>query len=444
MRGFLIAAPQSGSGKTAFTQALLALLHQERYDLIAAKVGPDYIDPQFLSLAAQKPCLQLDGWAMRASSRAGLIAQAEVDYPHAVCIVEGVMGLFDGAANGQGSSADLAAEYRWPVVMVINTARQSFSVAALVQGFTRFRADVTIAAVVLNQVGSDRHARMLLQALQQHCPDIPVLATVPRHDDWIIPQRHLGLVKPDDITQHQQRQSAMAQHLRAVIDWNVLEGLMSSTSTPPALSSAMPQQDIILLPPPAQRIAVAYDAAFDFVYAVQLEQWRKAGAEVQLFSPLADEAPNTNTEFVLLPGGYPELYASTLAQAVQFTTGLRALAAAGVAIYGECGGYMVMGQSLETPSAAQVPMLGLLPLHFRFHHRRRALGYRQLELCGDHALGQHGQRFRAHEFHYADSIAPQPMAPLFSSRDALGEITGDCGVVHDNLSGSFQHVIDRA
>ena len=451
MRGMIIAAAQSGSGKTAFTQALVRLFHSREHNVVPAKVGPDYIDPQFLSLAAQgRPCINLDPWAMRAKSRHAIVAEIDHQFHQPLWIVEGVMGLFDVAANsngsaGGGSSADLAAEFNLPVVLVIDAKRQATSVAALVQGFCRFRDDVTVAAVVLNRVDSARHEQMLRAALATHCPQCPILAVVPQHDSWHTPSRHLGLSLPDGVQTCQQRQQRMAEHLARCLDNKVLAGLLEKLSSPVPSPAPLADHDTAnaLLSTPAQHIAMAQDAAFCFFYSAQALLWRKAGVKISTFSPLADETPDPQAKCILLPGGYPELHAETLARAEQFRLGMHRAAEQGVAIYGECGGYMTLGESL-TVSGQSWPMLSLLPARFHFSdQRRRALGYRRLRCVTNTPWGRSGQYWRGHEFHYAHVEPSDSVQPLFHVEDANGVTGGDTGMVCGRISGSFQHLIDR-
>lgn len=425
-KGLLIAAPQSGAGKTTVTLALLRALKNAGRKVVSAKSGPDYIDPKFHEAASGRTCINLDAWAMTPETvRALGTAQAEAaDF----LIVEGAMGLFDGAANGKGSAADLAACLGVPVILVVDCGKQAQSVAALVNGFRTFREDVKVAGVILNKVGSPRHEKMLRDALAPL--PVVVLGALPRMDDLGLPERHLGLVQAEehgDLETFLEQAAALSAQR---IDLDALSGL--------ATPLAPPHEAAATLPPPGQRIAVARDVAFAFSYPHVLDGWRRAGANLSFFSPLADEQPDAAADAVFLPGGYPELHAGTLAAAGRFRKTMRDAAARGTLIYGECGGYMALGEGLVDAQGARHEMLGLLPLETSFAERKRHLGYRVLSplsalpwSCG----------LAAHEFHYATTLREGTAERLFAAADAEGTAVADMGLRAGSVMGSFAHVI---
>lgn len=428
--GLVIAAPQSGSGKTVVTLGLLRALRRAGVDAASCKVGPDYIDPRFHAAASGRPCRNLDPWAMRPATLARL---AEQDV--ALLVVEGVMGLFDGAADGSGSTADLAALAGWPVVLVLDVARQGPSAAAVLHGFRSFRDDVAVAGVILNRVGSDSHKAIVRAALAPS--GVPVLGAVRRDAALDLPSRHLGLVQAEEHADLDAFLDRAAERLAAAVDLEALRALAR-----PACFAASGTG--FTLPPPGQRIAVAADAAFAFAYPHLLEDWRAQGAELQPFSPLADEAPAADADAVYLPGGYPELHAGRLAGNRRFLDGLRAAAARGAAVYGECGGYMVLGETLEDADGVTHAMAGLLPVATSFARRRLHLGYRRLATLADSPLGPAGTRLRGHEFHYASVTSPGTGDPLFRVSDAPGIDLGTMGSRRGSVCGSFLHMVDRA
>ena len=433
MRGLVLAAPQSGSGKTVLSQALIRLLVQQGFDVLPAKVGPDYIDPQFLSLAAKQPCINLDPWAMRQQSREMLLELTRKS--HSLLIIEGVMGLFDGAADGTGSTADLARELELPVILVVNAAKQSFSLAALVQGFCRFRPEITIAGVILNNVGSARHETMLRAALAQHCPEVIIFGAIPRHEVFILPERHLGLVQAAELHDHEGKQNIMAEKLSEYLDIQALIAASRPVAEHPTHNG--------LLPLAVQRLAVAKDHAFSFLYSGQIQAWRQQGHEISLFSPLNDEAPDPSAEAIFLCGGYPELCAKQISCAENFRAALHKAAQSNIPIHGECGGYMVLGQYLIDQGGTRHEMLGLLPVGFRLLHQKRALGYRQATLMDDHLFGVKGTRYKGHEFHYGTPEAcAENTQPLFNTFDACGNSCAETGMRRRSVSGSFVHIID--
>ncbi len=435
MTGLIIAAPQSGSGKTVVTLGLLRVLRKRGLRVAAAKVGPDYIDPGYLGAACGVPCRNLDPWAMRRETVAAEIRALRSEAELVLC--EGVMGLFDGAGKaGLGSTAELAALTGWPVVLVVNLEGQAHSVAALVEGFARHRRGVAVTGVIFNRVGGARHAAMAESALRRAMPEMTLLGAVPRSADLDLPSRHLGLVPAGEHSALEAFLDRAAARVGAAIDLDALLRLARPSSL--ADGAATPA-----LPPSGARVAVARDQAFAFAYETLLEGWREAGAALTFFSPLADEAPAGDCDAVYLPGGYPELFAGRIAGSRIFMDGLRGAARRGAAIYGECGGYMVLGQSLVDAEGALHRMAGLLPLQTSFAARKLHLGYRTASLVAKAPLGAAGESFRGHEFHYASIVAEGDGAPLFRIADADGTLLGLVGRIAGNVMGSFVHLIDR-
>ncbi|MBO0905072.1 cobyrinate a,c-diamide synthase [Jiella sonneratiae] len=444
MAGLMIAAPASGAGKTTVTLALIAALRAAGHRVASAKAGPDYIDPAFHAAASGRECLNLDPFAMRPALLRHLAAEQRRGAERFV--VEAMMGLFDGAADGSGSPADLAALLGTRIVLVVDCARQSHSVAALVSGFHRFRGDTRLSGLVLNRVGSPRHLKMLEEALRPL--GLPVLAALPRRDDLVLPERHLGLVQASEHADLAGFLARAGEWLSENADLDALAELAGSGDLFPDDDPPPPRPP--LLPPPGQRVAVARDAAFAFLYPHLLGGWRAAGAELSFFSPLLGEAPPEGCDAVFLPGGYPELHAGRLAGAESFRKGMHAAAAGGALIYGECGGYMTLGEGLVDAEGTRHEMLGLLPLETSFAERRRHLGYRRLRPAeaGASPFGGVGAGgvLTGHEFHYATVVAErrERAAPLFHARDARGAELGPTGLRRGRVMGSFCHVIDRA
>jgi cobyrinic acid a,c-diamide synthase len=426
MKAFMIAAPHSGSGKTVITLGLLRALRNTGVKVASAKAGPDYIDPAFHAAASGVECVNLDPWAMRPALVRVLswrwLAGADA------AVVESMMGLYDGAADGTGSAADLAAHLRLPVVLVIDASRMAQSVAALVGGYRNHRPDLPFAGVILNRVGSERHEAMLRQALAPL--GVRVFGVVPSSPALDLPSRHLGLVQAGEHASLEAFIEGAAAHVGAHCD---LEGLLELSN------SAKKPRDADFLRAPGKRVAVARDEAFAFAYPHLLTGWRLSGAqEIAFFSPLADEAPPADCDAVYLPGGYPELHAARLAAAGNFLGGLRAAAARGAFVYGECGGYMVLGDGLVDADGARHPMAGLLRLETSFAQRKRHLGYRRIEGGAGLLVG----RFRAHEFHYSTALR-EDGEPLFANvSDATGARLPPQGLRAGNVCGSYMHLID--
>lgn len=430
--GVLIAAPASGSGKTTVTLALIRLLTREGHAVATFKSGPDYIDGAFHRAAsAGRDCCNLDAFAMRRETISGILSANATAAE--LAIVEGAMGLFDGATNHQGSSADLAALLDLPVLLVIDAARQGQSAAALAHGFRSFRGDVRIAGVILNRVASDRHERLLREAFAPL--GLPVLACLPPQEDLALPARHLGLVQAREHNGLDLFLDRAADWLHRRLDRAALDGLLQPLS--------LPKAPLHPLPPLGQKIAVAQDEAFAFAYPHLLQGWRAQGAELAVFSPLDDEAPASDCDAVFLPGGYPELHAASLAGNARMLQGLRDAAARNAAIYGECGGYMLLGEALVDAAGGSHAMAGLLPVVTSFAERKRQLGYRRITLLADTPLGPKGSRFRGHEFHYSVQVKDDGAVPLFAAEDAAGTDLGTAGAQAGRVFGSYLHLIDR-
>ena len=429
--GIILAAPASGSGKTVLCAGLLAHFREGGRAVRAFKVGPDYIDPGYHRMASGRDCVNLDPWGMRPETLARRVAALRAG-AHLV-IGEGAMGLFDGARDGTGSTADLAARLRLPVVLVVDARGQGASVAALAEGFVNHRQDVAVAGVILNRVASATHERLLRDALDAR--SIAVFGAVPRAEALSLPSRHLGLVQACE------SEGPWLEDAEAVVAKSVDTDAIASLARPLQVRSAAPGAAI---PPLGQRIAVARDEAFGFCYDALMEDWRDAGAEVAPFSPLADEAPDPAADAVYLPGGYPELHAGRIAGAGRFLGGLRAAAARGAILFGECGGYMVLGRGLTDADGRRHAMAGLLPLETSFQERRLALGYRRARLAADGPLGKAGTAFSGHEFHYCRTLSEDTDRPLFAASDATGAPLGAAGMSVGTVSGSFIHLIDRA
>ncbi|HUT49709.1 MAG TPA: cobyrinate a,c-diamide synthase [Alphaproteobacteria bacterium] len=431
--GIIIAAPASGHGKTTVTLGLIAALRKRGLGVGSFKVGPDYIDPAFHAVASGRPCLSLDDWAMRETTVAGVARRFARDAEFVVG--EGVMGLFDGAPDGTGSTADVAARLDLPVLLVLDVRAQAASAAAVVHGFATFRPGLDVAGVVFNRVGSEGHARTLEAA----CRDLPqaLLGCLPRDETLALPERHLGLVQASE---HEALEAFIA-HAAAAVEAHLDLGRLIELARPMRTPNG---EGGPVIPVLGQRIAVARDTAFAFAYPHLIDSWRAAGAEIDYFSPLADEPPAADADAVYLPGGYPELHAGRLAANATFLNGLRGAAARGAAVYGECGGYMVLGRVLVDGDGGAHEMAGLLPVETSFAKPRLHLGYRQVTLKDGCALGGRGARFRGHEFHYASASHEDGDAPLFDCRDARGEAVGPAGCRAGPVFGSYVHLIDAA
>lgn len=434
--GLLVAAPRSGSGKTVVTLGLMRALTQRGLAVAGAKCGPDYIDPAFHEAATGRQSLNLDSWAMSPPLLQSLAAATVQTASHV--LVEAHMGLFDGvpgAEGATGSSADIAAILGLPVLLILDVSGQSQSAGAVALGCAMFDQRLKIAGVILNKCGSDRHIRLSSQAIEQ--AGLPVVGAIPRTDGLNMMERHLGLVQAREVGSLDARLDHVAGIIARHVDIDRVIALAQPMRVAAEVATAA------ALPPPGQRIALADDAAFSFIYPHVLNGWRAAGADILTFSPLKDDAPPAAADVCWLPGGYPELYAAELAARPRFLDGLLTFAQSRP-VHGECGGYMVLGETLETADGQTHKMAGLLGHATSFAKRKLHLGYRDITLSAPGPLGAAGTRLRGHEFHYASITAPGEDAPFATAVDAYGNDVGNVGGRRGNASGSFFHAIARA
>jgi cobyrinic acid a,c-diamide synthase len=434
-RALMIAAPASGGGKTVVTAGLLRAYRRRGLAVRAAKSGPDYIDPAFHAAAAGVDAVNLDSWAMDGSLLdavlTGVSASADL------VLVEGAMGLFDGLpgpAGHRGAAADLAARYGLPVVLILDATGQTQSAAAVARGFAAHDPTVRVAGVILNRVATERHRTYIADAVAD--AGIPVLGALGRSEAFALPSRHLGLVQAGEHGDLDRRLDRIADEIDRNVD---LDALLTLATALPGLAPG----NAPALPPPGQRIALARDDAFSFVYPHIVAGWRAAGAEIVPFSPLADAPPPADCDCCWLPGGYPELHAGRLASAGAFRDGLRAFAATRP-VHGECGGHMVLGAGLEDADGRLHEMTGLLGHATSFARRRLTLGYREARVNAGSAALPAGATIRGHEFHYATVIDAGTDVPLALVRDGQGRDLGPAGGRRGLVSGTFFHAIATA
>ena len=431
-RCLVISAPASGAGKTTLTLALARAFRDRGLSVQCFKSGPDYIDPAFHAAATGRASVNIDSWAMTRDTIERLTARAgDAD----LVLIEGSMGLFDGVATpgrcGSGASADLAEMMGWPVLLVLDPSGQAQTAAAVATGLRDFRKDVRVAGVVLNRVASPRHEDLVCRAME--AAGIAVLGALPRHAPIALPERHLGLVQAEELARLDLLMAEAARLVAERVDLDAVLRLAECGWTA-SLTNAAPR-----MTPPGQRIALARDAAFSFVYPHVLEGWRTAGAEIVPFSPLGDEGPDVSCDVCWLPGGYPELHAGQIAANGCFRDRLRAFAQA-KPVHGECGGYMVLGAGLTDAKGTRHEMTGLLGLETSFAKRRMHLGYRRAELAADMPGHAPGTQLRGHEFHYSTILA-QPDPPLAAVRDANGAEVAETGSRRGRVTGTFFHLI---
>ncbi|MEU3404261.1 cobyrinate a,c-diamide synthase [Streptomyces sp. NPDC006670] len=431
----VVAAPSSGSGKTTVATGLMAAFAERGLAVSPHKAGPDYIDPGYHALATGRPGRNLDAFMCGPELVAPLFAHGAAGCDLAV--VEGVMGLYDGAA-GRGelaSTAQVAKVLRAPVVLVVDASSQSRSVAALVHGFASFDPQVRLGGVILNKVGSDRHEAMLREALEE--AGMPVLGVLRRAPQVATPSRHLGLVpvaerRADALA----AVAALAEQVRAGCDLDALLAL-ARTAPPLACEAWSPQAAVSAAPAMGARspgrsplVAVAGGPAFTFSYTEHAELLRAAGAEVATFDPLNDEALPAGTSGLVIGGGFPEVYAPELSANEPLRAAVAAFAAAGGPVAAECAGLLYLARSLDGK-----PMCGVLDADARMSERL-TLGYREAVAVSDSPLAAAGTRLRGHEFHRTVVEPGSGAAPAWGFTHPERRVEG---FVQGNVHASYLH-----
>jgi cobyrinic acid a,c-diamide synthase len=430
-RAFIVAGVASGTGKTTVATGLVRALTRRGLAVRPAKAGPDYIDSAFLAAAAGADCVNLDTWAMGGDLLDTILADQAANAD--VVVIEAAMGLFDGLPGPPGrtgSAADLAVRYGLPVVLVLDVGGQSQTAAAVARGLATHDPAVGVAGVILNRVASDRHRNFVTDAIAR--VPLPVFGALMRDQRLTLPSRHLGLVQADEHADLEARLEYLADAVATGIDLDAVLAAATPLDLPAGLRSA--------LPPPGMRIALAHDAAFSFIYPHVIAGWRRAGAEIQKFSPLADEPPPEDCDSCWLPGGYPELHPGRFAAAGRFRSGLAHFAETRP-VHGECGGYMVLGEWLEDPTGVRHRMAGLLGHGTSFAERRLTLGYRAARLLAGSVLGPEGAVLRGHEFHYSMLKQRGNDQPLADIVDGQGRHMGPAGGRRGYVTGAYFHAI---
>ena len=429
MRPLLIAAPASGCGKTTVTLGLLAALRRRGLEVAPFKVGPDYIDPGHHAAVCGRTSRNLDGWmcgeaGVRTSFAAGCQGAD-------AAVIEGVMGLFDGAAgeSDEGSSAEIARWLDAAIVLVVDARSQARSIAAVVKGFDEFDPRLRFAGVVLNRVGSERHEELLRAALASVPGLPPLLGCLTREARVALPERHLGLVTAGE---REPDYAPLADLIEAQLDLN---RLLASAQALALDSRGKGQAPPLEARTPVVRIGVARDRAFCFCYPENLELLARAGAELVFFSPLTDAELPEGLDGLYLPGGYPELHADELAANRPLLEALRRQATAGLPIYAECGGLMLLSAAIDGRA-----MAGIFPARAQMLERRQALGYREVTLQHDGPLGLAGTVARGHEFHYSTLAMPPQVCRDYRLSRRGGVDLGAEGYRVGNVLGSYVHL----
>jgi cobyrinic acid a,c-diamide synthase len=438
MKSIIIAAPMSGSGKTTITLGLMECLRRRGLRVAPFKVGPDFIDPGYHSLVTGRPSINLDGWMCSADSVRKTFTYYAADAD--IAIIEGVMGLFDGISgrSDEGSTAQIARLTGSPVVLVLDAKGLARTAAAIVKGFAEFDPEVRVAGVIFNNVASETHANFLREAVESTIPTVKVLGCVKRDEKLHIPSRHLGLVTADDDTLSRE----FLDHLVDVIRESVDLGMLWAATIPLEANLPTPEKPKKRGSKAAVAIAVARDPAFCFIYENNLRLLRDAGAELLEFSPMMDSALPAGIGGLYLPGGYPEVFAETLAANQQMREGVRAAIEAGMPVYAECGGFIYLTRGVSDHEAPDTlhEFVGIFPVTTRMLPRRKALGYREVELRAGSPIGRKGSVARGHEFHYSEiGEMPSQVERLYRVRKGQNDL-GTEGYLYKNCLASYIHL----
>lgn len=431
MKGFLIAGPASGVGKTTVSLALAAALRERGFLVQGFKCGPDFLDTGHLSAVTGRAARNLDGWMLDANANRAAFAEASADA--GVAIVEGMMGLFDGISGQgeKGSAAEIAKLLSLPVILVLDASKIARSLAAVIRGFEVFDPALRFVGLVLNGVASEGHFRLLADAISQNCT-IPILGWLPQEKAVHIAERDLGLHTADEINWREKREALRVfakNHLD--IDRLLTEEFDLEVEHSRAASPMLPSR---------VTIGVARDEAFCFYYQDNLDLLHAAGARLIEFSPLRDEHLPSGVDALYLGGGYPELHAERLSANPTLALDIRDFATSGRPVYAECGGMMYLGERLRTRDGQEHTMAGVLPLEIEMTDKLVHFGYVEIELMQDCLLGTRGTLVRGHSFHHSQCSPVRELPTAFQAQYTLSGKTGPEGYLCGSVLASYIHI----
>lgn len=434
MKGFLIAGTASGVGKTTVTLALISMMRQRQITVQPFKAGPDFLDTGHHTRIAARTARNIDTWMLSIDANRDVLREASAGAQ--AIVVEGMMGLFDGKDGTQrGSSAEIAKLFELPVVLVLDAAKTSHSIAATVLGFELFDPTLRLAGVILNRVASQRHFEMLRSSIVSSCRT-PVLGWLPQERAIAIAERHLGLRTPeehysDDSAEEFERFASIAEeHLDLEALLSLECGFDFEQHSPSAETT----------PVASVRIGVARDKAFSFYYEDNLDLLRARGAEIVPFSPLHDAAVPEGLDALYLGGGYPELYAEELHSNQLMLQSIRDFASSGKPVYAECGGMIYLSRSIAKMDGTVTELAGVLPFAFEMTDRLVQFGYVTVELTRDCLLGRIGTTLRGHSFHYSRILDAPAADTCYQVQYSLSKREETEGYLVGNVLASYIHL----
>ena len=422
----VIAATQSGAGKTTITCGIIAALRKRGLKVQSYKVGPDYIDTGFHEIAAGRSAKNLDSWLVGKDKLTEIFFETDAD----IAIIEGVMGLYDGGRGGISSTAEIAKILNAPVILVIDAKSAGISVAATALGFREFDKDLNFAGVILNRIGSDSHEKMIVDALNKI--NIKSFGAIRRDDEIILPSRHLGLVQ------------AIENNFADILD-KISEKISAQINLEEILNIAEKFSDCAvekkssLIPNPfSLKIGIARDEAFSFYYDESLRELEKLGAEIIFFSPLHDKNL-PKVDGIILGGGYPEIFAKNLSENKKIRAEIKRAAENNLPIYAECGGYMYLMNSLTDFDGKIFEMCGVIPNQAVMTDKLQMVGYVDVTLERDCIIGKRGDNFHAHEFHFSKEVF-DVREKIFSCEKLRTGEKYFAGYANENVVASYLHV----
>ena len=420
-----MAATQSGSGKTTITAGLLAALKNRGLDVQPYKIGPDYIDTGWHELACGKISHNLDSWLVGADKLQKIFVKTAGE----ISIIEGVMGLYDGGRAGVSSTAEISKLLDAPVILVIDAKSMGTSAAAVALGFREFDRDLNLAGVILNRLGSESHKKMIIDALNKI--GIKCFGAIMRHDEFHLPERHLGLIP----TTENKSLNVIEKICAAVEEQVDVDALINLAKNSAPLANYVNDKKFF----PSIKIAVAKDEAFSFYYGESLRELEKLGAETIFFSPLNDETLPENISGLIIGGGFPEMFAARLAKNKNLRAEILRAAEEGLPIFAECGGFMYLMKKLIDFDGKSFEMCGVIDGAATMTNKLQMVGYVEAEILNDCVLGRAGDKLRAHEFHFSKELETSGDKIFKCTRMRTGA-EYLAGVAKKNLVASYLHI----
>lgn len=424
----IIAATQSGAGKTTITSGILAALRRRGLNVQPYKVGPDYIDTGFHEIASGKPSINLDSWL---TGKKTILQNFFMPFRASkIAVIEGVMGLYDGGVGGISSTAEIAQILSCPVILVIDAKSMGTSAAAVALGFREFDKNVNFAGVILNRVGSDSHKKIIVDALEKI--NVKCFGAIKRNAEFVLPERHLGLVPTAE-----NNFSEVIEKICATVESEIdIDAILEVADSAPAVSCEGLTAEKISS---TCKIAVAKDAAFNFYYEESLHELEKRGAELVYFSPLESETLPQNISGLIIGGGFPEMFAEKLQANKKIRAEIRTAAENNLPVYAECGGFMYLMNSITDFGGRNFEMCGVIPAHAVMTDKLQTVGYIDAEILRDCIIGRAGDKLHAHEFHFstAEILADKN---IFTCRRMRTGKTFRAGFAEKNIVASYLHI----